>query len=80
MSTPEIDKKIRKGLGPRRENGCLQTQHDIVIPAGTLLRPIGDDEYAAPVGFGPVKIAGEFKVTAKPGAELPAGSLKRVVA
>lgn len=79
MST-EIDKKIRKGLGPRRESGCLQTQHDIVIPAGTLLRPIGDDEYAAAVGFGPVKIAGEFKVTAKPGAELPAGSLKRVVA
>lgn len=76
----EIDKKIRKGLGPRRDAACLQTQHDIVIPAGTILRPIGNDEFAAAVGFGPVKIAGEFKVTAKPGAELPAGSLKRVTA
>lgn len=78
MNTSEIDKKIRKGLPPRHDAACLQTLNDIVIPAGTLLRPIGDNEFAAGVGFNGV--AGEFKVTVKPGAVLPAGSLKRVVA
>lgn len=76
----EIDKKIRKGLPPRRDAACLQTQCDIVIPAGTILRAIGDDEFAAAIGFGPVKIAGEFKVTAKAGETLPSGALKRVTA
>ncbi|MBA3831654.1 MAG: hypothetical protein H0X34_07135 [Chthoniobacterales bacterium] len=74
----EIDKKIRKGLPPRRDAASFQTVNDIVIPAGTVLRAIGEDEYAAGVGFN--GIAGEFSVTVKPGAVLPAGSLNRVVA
>lgn len=78
MSNAEIDKKIRKGLPPRHDAACLQTLNDIVIPAGTLLRPIGDDEFGAAVRFSGA--AGEFTVTVKPGAPLPPGSLKRVVA
>lgn len=74
----DTDKKIRKGLPPKRNAECLQTLNDIVIPAGTMLRAIGDDEFAAAVGFS--GIAGEFTVTVKPGAALPQGSLKRVIA
>lgn len=69
--------KIRKGLPPRI-GACYQTLNDIVIPAGTILRAIGDDEYAAGVGFNGV--AGEFTVTVKPGVVLPGGSLRRVTA
>lgn len=69
--------KIRKGLPARHDTAGFQTLNDIVIPAGTILRGIGEDEYAAAVGFS--GIAGEFTVTVKPGAQLPAGSLKRVV-
>lgn len=78
MNNFEIDKKIRKGLPPRRDMAGFQTLNDIVIPAGTMLRAIGDDEFGAAVGF--AGIAGEFTVTVKPGAALPKGSLKRVVA
>lgn len=77
MSNLEIDKKIRKGLPPRRDVASLQILNDIVIPAGTILRAIGDDKFACKVGFSGA--AGEFIVTAKTGAMLPAGSLKRVV-
>lgn len=73
----EIDKKIRKGLPPRHDEASLQTINDIVIPAGTILRAIGDDKFACKVGFSGA--AGEFIVTAKVGVALPAGSLKRVV-
>lgn len=78
MSTAEIDKKIRKGLPPRRDLMSMRTINDIVIPAGTILRAIGGDEYAAAVAFN--GIAGEFSVTVKPGAVLPAGTLNRVSA
>lgn len=71
------DVKIRKGLTPKREAECFQTLNDIVIPAGTILRGIGDEKYAAKVGFSGA--AGEFSVTVKVGAQLPQGSLKRVI-
>ena len=77
------DKKIRKGLPPKREPESYQTLNDIVIPAGTILRGVGipvdgEHEYAAKVCFSGV--AGIFSVTVKPGTQLPAGSLKRVIA
>lgn len=78
MSNLEIDKKIRKGLPPRHDATGYQTFNDIVIPAGTILRGIGDNEFAAAIGFG--GIAGAFTVTVKPGTPLPVGTLKRVVA
>lgn len=74
----EQDKKIRKGLPPRHDAASYQTIADIVIPAGTILRAVGDDEYAAGVGFNGV--AGEFTVTVKPGVVPPAAALKRVIA
>lgn len=75
MST---EPKIKKGLEPRRERECVQIASTITIPAGTILRAIGDDKFACPVGFGGV--AGEFSITLKPGAPLPVAAGKRVVA
>lgn len=72
------DKKIRKGMGRRRDIAAFQTQHDIVIPAGTMMREIGEHEYAAGVGLAP-GFAATLSVTIKPGAVVPA-SLKRVIA
>lgn len=77
MST-DPEPKIRKGLAPAREKECVQTAATITIPAGTILRSIGDDKFACAVGFG--GIAGEFSITLKPGVPLPAGAGKRVVA
>jgi hypothetical protein len=75
----DSDKKIRKGLGPRRAVESYQTQRDITIPAGTLLRGVGDTEFAASVGLSP-GCAGTLTVTIKPGQVIPADALKRVVA
>lgn len=77
MST-EKDTKIRKGLDPKRERECVQLAQTLTIPAGTILRSIGDDKFACAVGFGGV--AGEFSITLKPGVPLPAAAGKRVVA
>lgn len=76
----ENDKNIRKGLPPRRDRTSFQTLHDIVIPAGTILRAIGDDQFAAKIGFGDTAVAGEFSVTVKPSTIVPATALRRVVA
>lgn len=73
----EQDKKIRKGLPPKRERECIQLAQTLTIPAGTILRAIGDDQFACPVGF--AGIAGEFSITLKPGVPLPAEAGKRVV-
>lgn len=51
--------------GPRnRDAACLQTQADIVIPAGTILRqePGKPDVFKCPVG-----LVGELAVTMKAG-------------
>lgn len=69
--------KIRKNP-PRRDSVSYQTKHDIVIPAGTILRAVGDDEFAAAVGFSGV--GATFSITVKPGALVPAEALARVAA
>lgn len=69
--------KVRKGLSARRNVESFQTMQDIIIPAGTLLRGTGDDKFVAGVGFG--GIAGEFSITVKPGAVVPAEAAKRVI-
>lgn len=73
-----MESKIRKGLSARRSVDSYQTQADILIPAGTILRGVDQDTYAAGVGLGP-SMAGEFTVTIVAGAILP-DVLKRVVA
>jgi hypothetical protein len=62
VSNLEIDKKIRKGLPPRRDAASLQTMQDIVIPAGTILRNCGDNKFLAMVGVGLITVHGEFTV------------------
>jgi hypothetical protein len=76
----EIDKKIRKGLPPRRDAACLQVMQDIVIPAGTILRGCGDNKFLAMVGVGLITVHGEFTVDMK-GTNGDTGAvLKRVTA
>jgi hypothetical protein len=70
--------KIKHGLPPKHNPVCYQTLQDIVIPAGTMLRNIGDDEFAAGVGFD--GIAGQFMVTIVAGVSVPSTALKRVIA
>jgi hypothetical protein len=70
--------KIRKGLPPTRDPACYEVQQDIVIPAGTMLRSVGDDKFAAALGLG--NTTGEVSITVKPGVILPAGTLRRVIA
>jgi hypothetical protein len=70
--------KIRKGLSSRRDPTCYQVLSDVVIPAGTILRHLGGDKYGAAVGLG--NTTGEFSLIVKPGAVLPAGTLKKVIA
>lgn len=69
----EKDRKIRKGLPPAREATCYQVQTNIVIPAGTILRSMGDGRFNAQVGEN-----ANFTLTVIPGTE-PAG-FKRVIA
>lgn len=74
------DKKIRKGLPPKREPESLQTIHDILIPRGTILRAIGDDKFACKIGLGLSSMeAGELIVTLPVGAPTP-NMVKRVIA
>lgn len=78
MIEHEKGPKIRK-TPPTRNPACYQTQHDIVIPAGTVLRNVaGTDDYSAPLGLGNTQA--NLSITVKPGVILPAGTLKRVVA
>ncbi len=56
------DKKIKRGLGPRRDSVCYQTTRDIVVPAGTILRDQEDGKYRAQVG-----LYSEFSLSVQPG-------------
>lgn len=69
--------KIRKGLPPKRNAECVQTAQDIVIPAGTIMRDIGGDVFAAAIGL--QGVGAEFSITLKPGTPLPASFGKKVV-
>lgn len=66
--------KIRKGLSARRDPVCYQTQTDIVIPAGTILRAESASRFVAQVGS-----LCEFSLTVKPG-DLLTPEFKRVIA
>lgn len=59
---------------------CYQTQHDIVIPAGTILRSTGDNKFAAEVGIGLVTVHSEFSVDVSKANGDISGVLKRVIA
>jgi hypothetical protein len=78
MIENEKGPRIRK-TPPTRNPQCFQTQQDIVIPAGTILRNIaGTDRYAADLGVSP-GIVGEFSVERKPGCTA-SPNLRRVSA
>ena len=76
------DAKIRKGaaaIDPR----CYQTQVDIVIPAGTILRQAANERggkgvVEAPIGFGK-DFAGNLVVQISPDA-VASGVFKQVIA
>lgn len=69
--------KIRRGLAPKRNAECVQTAQDIVIPAGTIMRDIGDNIFAAAVSAHGV--GAEFSITLKPGVPLPSPFGKKVI-
>lgn len=71
-----IDKEptIKKSMPAKRDATCLRVTTTITIPAGTLLRAKGNNQFSAAVG-----LDAEFLVTSKPGEEAPAG-FRKVVA
>lgn len=71
--------KIRKGLAARRDPTCFRLRNTITIPAGTILRSIGEDEWACAVGLG-AGVAAELKITVKPGTVISSAALDRVIA
>lgn len=71
--------RIRKGLGARRDAECFRLKNTITIPAGTILRHIGDNDFAAPIGLG-AGVTAELKITVTPGAVISAAALDRVIA
>lgn len=73
------ESKIRKGLSAKRDSTCFRLRNTITIPAGTILRSIGDDEFAAAVGLG-AGVSGELKITVKPGTVISSQALDRVIA
>lgn len=77
----ENDKKIRKGLPPRRDETAYQVLQDIVIPAGTVLRRRADGKYSCDVGMASVgaHALGTFSVDVQHGSEGVTGVLKRVI-
>lgn len=81
MDTPDPKNpqqaKVRSGL-PRRRAESFQTLRDITIPAGTILRHAGEDDFSADIGIG---IGGkcELVATIKAGT-IALGVLKRVTA
>lgn len=66
--------KIRRGLSARRAVESYQVQRDIVIPAGTILRGVGDHVFAAQIGS-----VGKFSINAEHRADVP-DNFKRVIA
>lgn len=75
----DIDKKIRKGLPAQRDPAALQTTQDILIPAGTILRTTGDDNFSCDIGMNSIVVHGVLSIALKPHEPCPP-SLKRVVA
>jgi hypothetical protein len=71
--------KIRRGLSPRRAVESYQTQRDITIPAGTILRDDGEGNFAAGCGVYDEGINSRYVISIPPGARVPA-MFKRVVA
>jgi hypothetical protein len=67
--------KIRKGLSARRDPVCYQTQQDIVIPAGTILRSYDAHIFEAQIGP-----SGKFSLTTEHRADVDANLFKRVIA
>lgn len=49
--TDEKSPTIRKVPG-RRDPTCFETQHAILIPAGTMLRVDEDGKFTCPLAFG----------------------------
>lgn len=76
----EQDKKIRRGLPPKRGAASFQTQQDIVIPAGTILRDVGDNIFGCQIGIGLATVHGVFSVDMSTSHGPPDAVLKRVVA
>jgi hypothetical protein len=72
MPMGEKPRTIRKGAA-RRDPVSYQLEQDIVIPAGTILRSMGDGRFNAPIGA-----TGQFTITVLPGAAV--GGFKRVAA
>ena len=70
----ENNRKAKRGP-PRRDETCYQLLHDIVIPAGTILRSHKDHVYEAPYGA-----CGKFSINTEPNAHIPREMYKRVVA
>lgn len=75
----DSEPKIRKGLAAAKDPTCFRVRNKIVIPAGTILRSIGDNQFACAVGFG-ASVTGELKITIKPGSVDFAAALDRVIA
>lgn len=71
-----------KGLGPRRDSACYQTQQDIVIPKGTILRSVGENRFACDIGVNSIVAHGVFSITVPPADADRIGTdiIKRVVA
>jgi uncharacterized protein (DUF111 family) len=65
----DSDDKI-KGLGPKRIAGAVQTIHDIVIPAGTILRTTDGTNFACDIGIGSIETHGSFSVPVPAGVDV----------
>lgn len=62
--------------GPkRRDETCYQVLHDIVIPAGTILRSYGQHSFEAQIGS-----CGKFSISDEHPADVPTDAFRRVVA
>jgi hypothetical protein len=73
------DDKIR-GMPPKRDAASYEVQHDIVIPAGTILRTLGDGKFGCEVGVGLITVRGVFSVDMKEANGDTSTVLRRVVA
>lgn len=70
--------KIKRGA-PARDPLCYQTRRDIVIPAGTILRHVGQESTVqTSIGFGN-GVEGVFTVEVSPAAGA-SGVFQRVMA
>lgn len=64
----ESDKRIKRGTAPVRNPFCYQTTQDIVIPAGTILRHVDQEDCVeAEIGFG-IGVGAAFVVEVSPEA------------